>query len=174
MFDNASTDREKEWKKLIAEFQHKSDRAAAILGSVYLEAYLGQLIACFFVDDEAETAKLLDEERPLGNFGARIRAAYCMGLISKTEYHDLELILDIRSRFANQVEILSFAEDGIRELCLRLKIPRKFLLPGETRTPRDLFVFTSTILAQHLALRSAPASNKRCAPPDEFMMVDAD
>ena len=172
MTRKASPNNPKEWQRLTSEFQHKGDRAAAILGAVYLESYLGQLIAGFLVKDKAKVVKLLGEEYPLGSFSARIKAAYCMGLISANEHNDLNLILAIRNIFANDVEGATFNDDGIREKCFMLKIPRALLLPGETRTPRRLFVFASTILTQHLALRSTQAAHERRAVPDEFMLID--
>jgi DNA-binding MltR family transcriptional regulator len=174
MADNTTINNLAGWEKFVSESQHKSDRSAALLGAVYLDSCLGQLIASFLVDDPEETAKLLDEEKPLGNFQARARAAYCLGLISTNEYHDIKLIIEIRNRFANQVELVSFTENGIRENCYRFKIPREMLLPGETRIPRRLFVFTSTFLTQHLALRSEFASKERRRTPDEFMIIDTD
>ena len=172
MTEKTSPNDPKEWQRLAAEFQHKGDRAAAILGAVYLESYLGQLIADFLIKDKAMVVKLLGEEYPLGSFSARIKAAYCMGLISANEYNDLGLILAIRNIFANDIEGATFTDDGIREKCFMLKIPRALLLPGETRTPRRLFVFASTILTQHLALRAAHAVNERRTVPVEFMLID--
>ena len=91
------------WQNILVEFHSKSDRAAAILGAAFLEAHLGELISSFFVDAVDEEMSLLDADRPLGTFAARVRAAYCMGLISKTEHHDLNLIMQIQHIFANQV-----------------------------------------------------------------------
>ncbi len=162
------------WKKLIVDFQHKSDRASAILGATYLETSLKQLIACFFVDDPQATHRLLSEEGPLGSFHARLKAAYCMGLLSKTEYHDLNLIIEIRNAFANAIEINSFTSNEIQDKCYRLRIPREILITTETHTPRHLFVFTSTILAQHLALRCRQAAKDQRSVPSDFILVETD
>lgn len=164
----------KEWDKLASDFQPKSDRAVAVVGTVYLEAHLGQLLSNFFVDNAAAKTRLLGQEQPLGNFSARVKAAFALGLISASEYHDLNLMLEIRNIFANEVEGASFTDDIIQEKCLRFKLPREVLLPGETRTPRHLFVFTSTILTQHLAMRTEQASRERRNSPDEFMLIDVD
>lgn len=161
-----------DWDNLASEFQHKSDRSTAILGAVYLEVHLGQLISCFMVNDPGETAQLLDEENSLGSFNARAKAAFCFGLISKNEYHDLKLISKIRNKFTNEIEMTSFAENGVRELCYQLKIPRNVLLPSESRVPRHLFVFASTILAQHLTLRTEQAHQQRRTTPEELILVD--
>jgi len=53
-------------------------------------------------------------------------------------------------------------------------IPRDVLLPGETRTPRQLFVFATAILTQHMALRVVQAESKRCQVPEDFMLVDVE
>ena len=88
----------REWKRLVDEFQKKSDRAVAILGTTYLNTHLARLLECFIVDDEKISKMLLSEENPLGTFEARIKAAFGFGLISRTEYHDLVLIWHIRNK----------------------------------------------------------------------------
>src|SRR6266545_1394404 len=95
------------------EFRLESDRATAVLGAAYLDEEILQLLTQFLVDDENEVRDLLDNERPLGPFGARIRAAYCMGLIAKEEFQDLKLIEAIRNEFAHQLHGLSFDEASI-------------------------------------------------------------
>ena len=41
----------KEWKRLVEEFQKKSDRAVAILGTTYLNTHLARLLECFIIED---------------------------------------------------------------------------------------------------------------------------
>jgi DNA-binding MltR family transcriptional regulator len=162
------------WQHVAKEFNQKSDRAAAILGAAFLEAHLGQLIASFFIEECDETEALLTAERPLGTFSARVHAAYCMGLISTNEYHDLDLIMQIQHMFANRIGEVAFTNDGIREKCFMLRIPRDVLSPGVTRTPRQLYLFASAILTQHLVCRVDAAAQKRCQIPDEYFLVDAE
>ena len=54
-----------------------------------------------------------------------------------------------------------------------LRLPRELLLPGETRTPRQLFVFATAVLTQHLAWRAVQAEHNRRTVPDDFSLVDA-
>lgn len=161
------------WQNVVTEFNSKSDRAAAILGAAFLEAHLGELISSFFVEACDQDCSLLEVDRPLGTFAARVRGAYCMGLVSKTEYHDLNLIMQIQHIFANQVQGVSFTDNGIREKCFQLRVPREVLLPGETRTPRQLFVFATALLTQQLAWRALQAEQKRCQIPEDFMLISA-
>ena len=170
----AQNDLASDWQTVVTEFHNKTDRATAVLGAVYLEAHLGQLIAGFFIEESGVAESLLDVERPLGTFSARARAAYCMGLISANEYYDLNLIMQIQYAFSNQVSEVAFTDEGIREKCLMLRIPRDVLLPGEDHSPRQLFVFATAMLTQHLAWRAVEAERKRCIAPDDFMLVDLD
>ena len=162
------------WRKVVQEFNNKSDRAAAILGAAFLGAHLGQVLSTFFVEDCGESSALLKADGPLGSFSARVRAAYCMGLVSENEYHDLNAIVQIYHIFADHVDGAAFTDNGIREKCFMLRIPREVLLPGETRTPRQLFVFAAAVLTQHLAWRTVQAEHHRRVLPDNFSLVDVE
>ncbi len=160
------------WKKLVDEFQQKSDRAVAILGTTYLNTHLARLLECFIIDDEKISKMLLGEENPLGSFEARIKAAYGLGLISKTEYHDLVLLWHIRNRFIRDMAEGSFTELDIRNLCQRLKIPDEVILQEEEPSPRRLFVFGVAILAQQLMYRANEAYNEKRTLRDNFILVN--
>ncbi|MFL7812558.1 MAG: MltR family transcriptional regulator [Anaerolineales bacterium] len=168
--DRSATTRE--WKRLVEEFQKKSDRAVAILGTTYLNTHLANLLECFLIDDEKIAKMLLGEENPLGSFEARIKAAYGFGLISRTEYHDLVLIWHIRNRFIRDMGEGSFMEMDTQNLCKRLKIPDEVILQEEDPTPRHLFVFGTAILAQQLMYRANEANLEKREPRDNFILVN--
>lgn len=162
----------RDWRRLVREFQHKSDRSVAILGTTYLNTHLSRLLDCFLIDDERIAKMLLGEENPLGTFEARIKAAYGLGLISKKEYHDLVHIWHIRNRFIRDLDEGRFDEEDVQELCLRLKIPHDVILQEEEPSPRRLFVFSVAILAQQLMWRASQAAQEKRTPRDNFMLVD--
>lgn len=162
------------WQGLVAEFQHTSDRSVVILGSTYLQNHLGHLLRCFFVDHPQISSKLLDAEKPLAGLGARINTAYALGLISQNEFHDLALILKIRSLFLSQLNSTKFTDDDIRQICAQFKIPREILHPEETPTPRRLFVFAVALLVGQLTLRAEHAERDRRSSPDNFMLIDVE
>jgi DNA-binding MltR family transcriptional regulator len=168
--DRAGTVRE--WKRLVLEFQKKSDRAVAILGTTYLNTHLARLLECFLIDDEKIAKMLLGEENPLGSFEARIKAAFGLGLISRTEYHDLVLIWHIRNRFIGDMGEGSFSELDIQNLCKRLKIPDEVILQDEDPSPRRLFVFGTAILAQQLMYRANQAFEEKRKLRENFILVN--
>lgn len=162
----------REWKRLVDEFQKKSDRAVAILGTTYLNTHLARLLECFIVEDEKISKLLLGEENPLGTFEARIKAAFGFGLISRTEYHDLVLIWHIRNKFIRDMGEGNFGETEIQTLCKRLKIPDEVILQEENPSPRRLFVFGTAILAQQLMYRANEANEEKRVLRDNFILVN--
>ncbi|HIE57087.1 MAG TPA: hypothetical protein EYP88_02470 [Anaerolineales bacterium] len=162
------------WRKVATALHNKNDRSTAILGAAFLEAHMGQLLNNFFVQECQDEKILLSADSPLGRLKTRTQMAYCLGLISKMEYHDLTLIAQIQRLFAEQLYGAAFTDDGIREKCFQLRIPREVQLPGETRIPRQLFVFSTAILTQHLAWRTAQAAKERREIPETLLLIDID
>ena len=116
------------------------ERAVAIVGATILDGILEHTLINFMVDDEDETRKLIAVERPLGTFGSRVAATYCLGLICKTVRDDLRIIGKIRNRFAHRLEA-SFDAEPIRAWCLSLRwheVSMMMKAPAGA-TPRDIF-----------------------------------
>lgn len=88
---------------LIQELTKESDRAAAILvGSLFDEA-LKFLLKTYLTPIANEPDDLLDDNRPLSTFSARISAAYRLGLISTQFAKDLNLFRKIRNQFSHEI-----------------------------------------------------------------------
>ena len=156
----------------INEFQNESDRATAILGAALLDEKLLQLLQTFFVDDKEQVDLLLETEQPLGSLGARIRVAYCLGLITRNHFDTLTIIKGIRNAFAHQLHGLSFATPSIAKECDRLRS----IVRGSDyvqHSPRGIFL--SATLSAQLELwgttTSIEASQRRCKSPEWKTLV---
>ena len=170
MLNNGSE--EKVDSRFFDQSRGKSDRAVAIEAIVLLDMHLIQVLQAFMVRDPAEVSELLGEDHPLGSFSARIRAAYCLGLISASERDDLWVLKDIWEFFIHQMEDLSFAHEPLRGWCQMLKLPVRILHADGTRTPRSLFVFATALLVHQLTIRIQQADRNHCAVLDEFSMIE--
>ena len=73
---------------------------------------------------------------PLGTFSARSRVAYSFGILSKDEYDDIDLIRDIRNKFAHQMTGVSFDLNEITESLRKLKGAQ---IDGQPQSPRECF-----------------------------------
>jgi DNA-binding MltR family transcriptional regulator len=159
-----SLTKSKDFQGFYDELQSESDRSAAIIGAAFIDEHLKQLLTNHLVDDEKEAALFLSSESPLGSFGARIRAAYCMGLVSKEYFEALKIIKDIRNAFAHQLHGRSFNDNDIEEACKRLQafMPLK---PRVTHSPRQMFESSTIFILMDISLKALTTLQKRCKTP---------
>ena len=130
--------------RLIAEeMKTGSDRACAIVGATALDQCLSDLIAAWFVGSPKDADALLGVERPLGTFGAKIKCAYCLGLLNRPAYLDFELIRRIRNQFAHEITA-SFDTPKIASQCMQLRHLLPFM--KETTKPRERFTGAHYVL----------------------------
>ena len=150
----------KDFQGFLDEFQKENDRSAAIIGAAFLDEHLKQLLVNFMVDDPNEVKELLSGESPLGSFGARIRAAYCLGLISYQYFESLKLIKDVRNAFAHQLHGRTFDDKDVAAACNKLQslqpIKSRF-----TQTPRQMFVTSAILILMDIGVSVLTILKKR-------------
>ncbi|HNB54551.1 MAG TPA: MltR family transcriptional regulator [Anaerolineales bacterium] len=170
MLNNAPEDKLQS-RFFVDQTRGKSDRAVAIEAIVLLDMHLIQLLLAFMVRDPAEVSDLLGEDHPLGSFSARIRAAYCLGLISVDERDDLWTLKNIWEFFIHQMEDISFSNEPIRGWCQILKLPHRLMYAEGNHSERRLFVFTTAMLVHLLSIRIQQAEQTRRTAPEEFSLI---
>jgi hypothetical protein len=106
--------------KFIKDFSKESDRAAVIVGAAKLDESLYQMLVAFLLPVGSSNDELLDSDRPLGTFSARIHACQRLGLIDAELARALHLIRRIRNSFAHDAGGATLESGGhadrIREL----------------------------------------------------------
>lgn len=133
------------------DYEETSDRAVAIVGPTFLDTLLTEMLVNFLVDDQKEVRKLIQSEGPLGTFGAKVSACYCLGLIGETIKSDLRIVARIRNRFAHDL-LANFADPQIAGWCSSLRWHREALCePPKDATTRDLFQVGVNQLVCHLS-----------------------
>jgi DNA-binding MltR family transcriptional regulator len=125
-----------EWKPIRAEDLSKdgwkvyrvlnegSDLACVLIGASYLDNLTANLVTQRFVKTSI-AAKLLRPTGPLGPFGTRLDLAYCLGIINKDCYQDLQLVCEIRNQFAHSHTTLDFGDSMVSAACAKLKAWRQ-------------------------------------------------
>jgi len=132
------------------DYDEASDRAVAIVGPAFLDTLLTEALTNFLVDDEKEVNKLLQPDGPLGTYGSRVTACYCLGLIGERVKADLRLVGKIRNRFAHDLRA-TFADQQIQSWCRALRWHKQFFAdPPPDATDRDLFQVGVNQLVSHL------------------------
>ena len=133
------------------DYQEASDRAIAIVGPAYLDTLLSDILTEFMVENSKEVSKLLQPEGPLGTYGSRIAACYCLGLVGSTVIADLRCVGKIRNKFAHDIRA-SFTDPKISQWCQQLAWHKESIgPPPEEATTRDLFQVGVNQLVAHLS-----------------------
>jgi len=135
----------------LKEFQNETDRGAALVGAALLDKQLLELLKSHLLENKESTELLEGGSAPLGTFSSRIKACYCLGLLTEQEHRELQLVRKIRNEFAHQTHGLTFQEEKIVSLCGHLhdRMPDA-KEKGIERTIRakfiDAVIFTSLAL----------------------------
>jgi DNA-binding MltR family transcriptional regulator len=162
-----------DWNGFYEELQNESPRAAVIIAAAFLDAQLRNLLSKFLIDDQRVVDELLGTEDnpdgPLSSFSSRIKAAYSMGLISQSMYCDLNMVRNIRNKFAHKMHGYTFDEPKIVNWCKRLKLAKMITdaSPHLPKSHRAMFLLGVTQLASWLALRTLTAHRTRRSIPKD-------
>jgi mannitol operon repressor len=142
----------------LEELQAQTDRGAALLGPSLLEDLLGALLRSALINDSDCVENLLGRSRPVESFSARIDLVYCIGLIGRKVFDDLNQIRLIRNEFAHEPAQLDFNEQSIAARCNNLTaLPwDQFSRPLQ---PRERFNLTVLQLANLLMLKGLNTSH---------------
>lgn len=129
----------------------ENHRAVVISGVAFLEDALlhileNKLPSCSTAEN------LLGHRGALGNFSAKVDMIYCLGLFPKVIKQDLDIIGQIRNKFAHELDA-SFENEKIVELCAQLKWHEEMLMrkaPPEA-TAFDVFKVGLNAVVSHLS-----------------------
>ena len=104
------------YTELMAEFEHGTMRGLLLICASNVDWMLGLLLRAFLVDDIKIVDQMLTNDGPLASFSARIKAAYCLGLISKPSHDKIHLLRSMRNDAAHNVESIAHVEDRVATL----------------------------------------------------------
>jgi len=146
----------------LGELALETDRGCILVGAALLDSLVDQLLRAAMLKKSSNVEALLKPGGALGDFMARVTAAYAFGLLTKAERADLELIAQLRNIRAHQVEAILFdavADQKVRSL---KHVPASL----STRPMRSRYIAAVTLMAGTL-LRRTRAATHACTPPDE-------
>jgi DNA-binding MltR family transcriptional regulator len=163
-----------------------SDRALGIIAASLVEIHLTKLLKQAFIEETRTGGKETIEDRmfqssgPFGSFSAKIRMAYLMGIISEEFFKNLEIMREIRNRFAHYTEMGSFEIQEISSRCFNFTLVDKYISdqnaglhghpsalflyekPGAEsllKRPKERYVFSAQIFSmgiQHASVNPKP------------------
>jgi hypothetical protein len=128
-------------KLLDIELQRASDRAVAILAGSIVEARLTAFLKSQVQDDGKTWEARTHSSAPLGSFAVKIDIAFLFRLITKAAHVDLTNIKDIRNRFAHDLDLAGFNNQGIAAKCGNLKLVETYVIDSPTKEGMPWFTF---------------------------------
>jgi DNA-binding MltR family transcriptional regulator len=87
------------------EWFDESPRGVILTAAAYLDDRLVDILKSFLRDNAGANKLLAGFNAPFGSFSSRVAAAYALGLISTAEYEKLELLREIRNKYAHEIKI---------------------------------------------------------------------
>ena len=146
-------------RRFIEDLQKETDRGAALVGATFIDNVLESMLRAYFVDDKEIVDELLNSNDLIGNLSVKGKMAYCLGLIGKENYRDINVIRKIRNEFAHLDKPVSFNMPNIKELCKVLISPKVVSLVYEPSS-RDIFITAVVIVSNQLLLCGLPLQHR--------------
>lgn len=123
----------KEWNEVL----ESSERNAVLLAGAAFEVLLERILLVYLRDDTANSKRLV--EGALGRFATKIQACFCLGLISDDEFHDLNVIKEVRNSFAHNIFDCNFSNPDVSKIISSMVVGRKANAFPETAGVRIYF-----------------------------------
>ena len=165
----------KESMHLYDVLNNESDLACVLIATSYLDYALASLLKRYFIESSAVN-KLLDPPGgALSTFAGRSDLAYCLGLIPKRLYQNLEIVGQIRNAFAHSYLSLELNESEIARLVDSLSDPtihQSVIVEGDNtkhsgaaspslvRSHRSKFNWIVVLMVNRLLLTGLAAKHK--------------
>jgi DNA-binding MltR family transcriptional regulator len=160
---------QRDWSRIIQEFQIESDRAAPLVAAALMDVNLESLLRSYLVADESEVEIMLGTN--LQSLGGRVRATYCLGLISEDEMHDLRLLKEIRNYFAHNLHV-SFDDEWVQHTCDAFRLIRRVMPESDEFAPRRLLEQTTCMLSSLLVARERRVRGRRLSKRPEMTRME--
>jgi DNA-binding MltR family transcriptional regulator len=146
-------------RRFIEDLQKETDRGAALIGAAFIDNVMESMLRAYFVDDKEIVDEILNSNDLIGNLSVKGKLAYCLGLIGKENYRDINVIRKIRNEFAHLDKLVSFDMPDVKKLCQVLISP-KVIPPVSKLSNRDIFITTVVIVSNQLLLCGLPLQHR--------------
>jgi DNA-binding MltR family transcriptional regulator len=145
----------------------ETDRGCALMAASFLENELSLLLKEKFVGNNSQIEELFEFNGPLGTFSSKIKISYCIGLINKQSFKDLEIIRRVRNDFGHQFKPIEFTSENIKNRINNLTL--HYYTKGEA-TPRQ--IFTNAVLGNLALIHGSLFKTAKFKEQDEVAFTE--
>lgn len=150
--------------------EDETDRGVAIVAAAYFDELLGALLP------PPPTTK--KKKKRFVSFGERIEQAFDVGLISKIEQHDLDVLRDLRNDFAHRMRVNRFDTERkakVESLSIWKKASKLGARRTALSTARERLIYVAGCLAVRFKKRNGGSVPANDDPPlwnpDAYLMT---
>jgi len=136
-----------DWIQFRRELTNESDRGCALLAASHIDYLLEEALKSKLIGSKNEFNTLFDFNGPLGNFSSRISISYSIGLITKEEKLDLQIIRSIRNKFGHSPIAINFESPDVSSLCNNLRLKNKYKQNNRETFLTSVSLVTGTLFA---------------------------
>ena len=108
------------WDELFAAINHVDDRVTAIVATSFVDHFLDALLRSHFIESSA-VDKVLNG--CLNGLSDKAHVSYCLGIIPKQDFQNIENMARIRNRFAHKIGGITFGDKVVQKLCEEISLP---------------------------------------------------
>lgn len=119
-----------------------------------IDKHLADTLVAFLLNHRISRKLVSGYNAPLGTFSARINAAFSLGPIDKHEHHECQMTRRVRNRFAHSVHGLTFKDEEIWRLCLKLQSSTPDEKESFEENSRFLFINATILIVLRLTYRA--------------------
>lgn len=148
---------------LLGVLSELDDKSLVLAIAAFAEDTLGGVLVQYMRDHKQARELVEGFSAPLGTFSARCKAALAFGLISNQQYHNLDILRNIRNAIAHNWTGVSLDRDDIRSRINNLKITEGVasILGVASETDRLRSVFTLLLTELRLLQKELELNNTR-------------
>jgi DNA-binding MltR family transcriptional regulator len=102
-------------------FSMHTERGAILNAAALVDEILADVIQGYMIRSSLKQ-QMFKPGRAFGDFGVRIGLAYLLGIISKSTYQELEVVREIRNRFAHDHKVANFSHTAVAAQAAKFEI----------------------------------------------------
>ena len=126
--------------KIRFSLNKESDRGCSLLSVSFLDLQIEKVLKKKLIGNKKHLDKVFDFNGALGTLSNKLDLSYSLGIISKTEYDDINIIRKIRNDFAHSYDDIDFDSPKIVSLINNLNLnPRPNFATNRQKFTSTLF-----------------------------------
>ncbi|MCZ8091443.1 MltR family transcriptional regulator [Flavobacterium sp.] len=126
--------------KIRFSINKESDRGCALLSVSFLELQIEKVLKKKLIGNKKHIDKIFDFNGALGTLSNKLDLSYSLGIISKIEYDDINVIRKIRNEFAHSYDDIDFNTQKIESSINNLSLnPRPNFATNRQKFTSTLF-----------------------------------